>query len=891
MPGLNSRARLQLQVGSMSLPVLSFEGVEGLSGPFNFQFEVLADQTLSVPGSIGQQGLATVAGRDGRSRHIAGVVTEAGEQGLHHDGRRRLRVRLESRLALLRHQHDQRMILNQSVVDLSRELLLHHGFTLPQLRFLLTRSYPVRPTTLQAGESDLVFLQRLLAGAGIFFWSDVEEETEVVRFSDHNSHCPVLDLPPVRYTPRAGMDPSLGSFGAQSGIQRLEVRQRMVASEFQVCDRSEQQPGLAIAGAACANAPSGAARSAQVHFGIGAIDPDQVRSQAQLLAERAAVESFHLTASGDITAFAPSRVFSLDASLLCATLSGDYLITRLYHRGSQKAGEGGAGEDLTYSNEATLIRRETPFRPAQPPRPQLPVTMTARVESSGPYAQLDEQGRYRLRPHFDRDEKSHGEASIPIRRLSPFGGPPGEQPTGMHLPLLDGAEVLLSCLNGDPDRPMIVGTLPNPYKASPVTSENAHQNRLRTAGDNELCLDDKIDLEAITLRTFVGHNILQLNAAALGHQIRLVSSQGAMQWQAKKTIKVQSGDTLTERSGNDLVQTVENRHQTTTNSGEIHYQAASDIRQSAAKNIRMEAGQNIEGSAGKHLRIDVEQGKQATVHGSQASFTVQDGNLTIQAAQDIQIRGDGGGDICIGQNGGGLVIKADGTVQLYGNQINLKGDGVSFNGVVNYQVGGGAVMPQLQAAAPLVPQGILPLKAQGEPVVINPAWSRARVPVAETVNMCFNVKNFKGGETATITVSEVKADGSQRQVAQLNATLDDGMGHYEIPWQPVTEALQKDFERKGEVQGQPLEYRFEVAVGSIRTTSPSGPLWLTRPLRIDLRSEDDPVPDGTVVQLVMADGTEHFARTEKQQAYFEEVLVGPILQLQIIDYLHTDREP
>jgi type VI secretion system secreted protein VgrG len=412
------------------------------------------------------------------------------------------------------------------------------------------------------------------------------------------------------------MDPSLGAFGAQSGLQHLEVRQRMVAREFQVCDRSEQQPALAIAGAArVPGATPDSPRPTQVHFGTGALGPDQARSQAQLLAERAAVESFELTAQGDIAAFAAGCTFSLDAALLSPALSGDYLIIRLRHRASQKAGEGVAGEGLAYSNQASLIRRETPYRPAQPPRLQLPMTFTARIEAGGPCAQLDEQGRYRLRPHFDREEKTHGEASIPIRRLTPYGGPPGEQPTGLHLPLRDGAEVLLSCLNGDPDRPMIVGSVPNPQTASPVTSANPHQNRLRSAGDNELCLDDQIGAEAITLRTFAGHNILQLNAAALGHQIRLASEQGAMQWQAKKTLKVQSGDTLSERSGNDRIQTVENRHQTVTNQGEIHYQAATDLRQSAANNLRLEAGQNIEASSGTHLRIAVEEGKQLTVHG------------------------------------------------------------------------------------------------------------------------------------------------------------------------------------------------------------------------------------------------------------------------------------
>lgn len=729
MLALNNQPRLQLRVGSNFLPVLALEGEEALSQPFCLQLEVLADAGWSIPAAIGQAGLASIMGRDDSSRSIAGVVSEAEQQGLHHDGRRRLRLKLESRLTLLRCQHDQRMILNQSVVALARGLLLRHGFTSQQIQFHLTRSYPARPTTLQAGESDLAFLQRLLAGAGIFFWSDVEEETEVVRFSDHNSHCPFLDLPPVSYTPRAGMDPSLGSFGARSGIQRLEVRQRMVAGEFLVCDRSEGQPNVAIAAAARGSVPGVAT---QVHFGTGALDPDQARSQALLLAERAGVESFELSAHGDIAAFAAGATFSLDASLLAAPLSGDYLITRLRHRASQKAGLGVAGADLAYSNEATLIRRETPFRPIQLPRPQLPVTLTARIESSGPYAQLDDEGRYRLRPHFDRDEKSHGEASIPIRRLSPYGGPPGEQPTGLHLPLLDGAEVLLSCLNGDPDRPMIVGSVPNPQTASPVTSANAHQNRLRTAGDNELCLDDQIDHEAITLRTFAGHNILQLNAAAIGHQIRLASDQGAMQWQAKKTMQVQSGDTLSERSGADRIHSVENRHQTTTNKGEIHYQAATDIRQSAAKNLRLQAGRNLEASAGKHLRIDVEQGKQVTVHGPQASFTVQDGNLHIQAAKEIEIRGDGGGDIRIGQNGGGFVIKADGTVALYGNQVTLKGGGVSFNGMVNYQVGGGAAMPALTAANVIKPGTITPL-----------AWEEK---TQELQDLQINLIDFYGNE-------------------------------------------------------------------------------------------------------------------------------------------------
>ncbi len=612
-------ARLHFNIGSSALPALSLQGQESLSEPFSFQIEFLVDPGFAVAEHIGSNGTVSITGKDGACRDLSGVITRLEEQGSHPDGRRRILAGFESRLALLRLQSDTRILLGQNLVDITTDLLLRHGFSPSQLQFHLTRPYPVRPYTLQAGESDLDFLQRLLAGAGIFFWSDISEGEEVVHFSDHNCHIPFIDRPVVRYQPQAGMESTLSAVEL-TGIRRLELHQSMTSAEFRIHDRSENQPTLKTLGTATTRGKTADFKPSQSFFGTGVEGPDQARELAQLMAERAAVEGFQVIAGGDMADLGAARMMSLDASLLAADLSGDYLAIRVRHRVSQKSGEGVAGDDLAYDSQTWLIPRETPFRAAMPPRPKIPMTFTARIESDGPYARLDESGRYRLRTHFDREPRPHTEASIPIRRLSPYGGPPGQDPTGLHTPLLDGAEVLLSCLNGDPDRPMIVGALPNPQNASPVTSANAHQNRLRTAADNELCLDDKIDQEAITLRTFEGHNILHLDAASVGHKVRLATEQGAMQLQAKKTMHVQSDATITERIGDDRVQIVENRHQTATTKGEIHHQAATDYSQSASENIRMHAGANIEQTTGRHMRIDVEQGKQVSVKGARASF-------------------------------------------------------------------------------------------------------------------------------------------------------------------------------------------------------------------------------------------------------------------------------
>ena len=105
-------------------------------------------------------------------------------------------------------------------------------------------------------------------------------------------------------------------------------------------------------------------------------------------------------------------------------------------------------------------------------RPQVSGVLTARIETTGgDYAYLDDQGRYRLKSLFDNADTKTGEASHPVRMLQHLAG----ANYGIHFPLHAGTEVLITCLNGDPDRPIILGSVSNPATQSPVTSANASQ--------------------------------------------------------------------------------------------------------------------------------------------------------------------------------------------------------------------------------------------------------------------------------------------------------------------------------------------------------------------------------------------------------------------------------
>jgi type VI secretion system secreted protein VgrG len=61
---------------------------------------------------------------------------------------------------------------------------------------------------------------------------------------------------------------------------------------------------------------------------------------------------------------------------------------------------------------------------------------------------------------------------------------------GMHFPLHPGVEVAIAFEDGDPDRPLIVGAVPNAVTVSPVTRPNANVSRIQTASGVRITIRD-----------------------------------------------------------------------------------------------------------------------------------------------------------------------------------------------------------------------------------------------------------------------------------------------------------------------------------------------------------------------------------------------------------------
>ena len=125
--------------------------------------------------------------------------------------------------------------------------------------------------------------------------------------------------------------------------------------------------------------------------------------------------------------------------------------------------------------------------------------MNATIDAagSGEYAELDDLGRYKVKLPFDQSDMEGGKASRWVRMSQPYAG----VERGIHFPLPKGTEVLLTFVDGDPDRPVIAGAVPNPETASPVTAVNQSESVIKTGGNNKIRIQDLVGSERIIMET------------------------------------------------------------------------------------------------------------------------------------------------------------------------------------------------------------------------------------------------------------------------------------------------------------------------------------------------------------------------------------------------------
>ncbi|EOV9626167.1 type VI secretion system Vgr family protein [Cronobacter sakazakii] len=507
-----SRYRVDIHGCNDFLDVLNFSAEEALSKPWYYDIaltcenpDIACDTLLLKPGSFTFQTPLFTGAPATEVRNVYGVVQSFRRISTSAD-ETHYTLRLVPRIALMQHTRRSEIYLNQSVVEVVENVLREHELEGADFEFRLSREYPERELITQWRETDLEFVQRLLAEVGIFWRFEMDSRLgqDVVIFMDSPEQYQFGVTLPLRH-------PSGMSDSGQESVWDLRTAYQVVSGSVATRDYNYREALTPQDSTQSVSSTDGITTGEVYHYAEPFLtegDPDSPETgayYARLRHERLLNEQALMTGRSTSPHLLPGQVLEVDGSV-SQTLTAGIVITRIRSRGSRRASFQLDFEGIPYSETVS-------FRPPLRRRPVISGTLPARVESTQKgdiYAWLDETGRYRVKLDVDRNGREQGYAYLWLRLAKPYAG----DNYGWHAPLLDGTEVSVAFDSGDPDRPYIAHAQHDSAHPDHVTRTNHTRNVLRTPANNKLRMEDQRQQEHIKLATEYGKT--QLN---LGHLV------------------------------------------------------------------------------------------------------------------------------------------------------------------------------------------------------------------------------------------------------------------------------------------------------------------------------------------------------------------------------------
>lgn len=489
------RVRFLFQADALAdepLHVVGVQGREAISEPYRFEILLVSsDHQLDLETLLASPARLEVE-RDGAVfRAFHGVLSRVEQLDSHADFAR-YRVVLVPRLWWLTLTSQNQIYQDKSVEDVVTEELLAGGFARSDFEFLLgesaVRSGTAGPSEyrVQYRETNLRFVSRLLEHEGFFyFFTEDRDESgrsfEKIRFCDSNDNSlPVGDGLTLPYRPAI----SQGLHDESNAILSWRQRLRQVPRQVRLREYNYRIPRVSLD---CESQVTDGDRGLVSLYGDHFKTQEAGRFLARVRAEEVGVRRRTFEGVSSSPHLRSGHRFALDQHPHPG-YSQEYLVTSVEHRATLPNPLHAHGRTLDDEEEThepyratlTAIPMSVPFRPARvTPKPRVRGVMSAWVEreTDTPYAEMDELGRYRVRLSWDVGAAAEGRASRYLRMAQPYVG----ESEGTHFPLRGGTEVLWACIDGDPDRPIILGAVPNPDHPSQVTAENRSRSVIRTA--------------------------------------------------------------------------------------------------------------------------------------------------------------------------------------------------------------------------------------------------------------------------------------------------------------------------------------------------------------------------------------------------------------------------
>lgn len=384
---------------------------------------------------------------------------------------RTYRLRLAPRAHRLTLVETQEIFLDLSVPEIIKKKLELVGLSGADVEMRLTGTYAPRELTVQYQETDYAFLCRLCEHLGISFFFELSGGKDVMVFTDHADGFVKLSRS-ERFVFQAR--------GDHKDVYQLESRQELLPGAWVMQDYNYRTPQLDLT--VSHESPVGFAGGV-VEYGSHHRTPEEGKMLAAVRAQEREARCRYFSGKSDLPELHGGGKFKLEEH---PRLEGaELLLVEVHHDLTQVAVAHGSDDDAQpYVNTFRAVSTKTMYRPPRvTPKPRMCGVATALIEPNasgdiGKVARIDEQGRYTIKFYFDPSPVgSRPRSSQQVRMIQQHSGPD----YGTHMPLKAGIEVLIVFVDGDPDRPLIVGSVHNPITPSPVVEKSELYHRIKTA--------------------------------------------------------------------------------------------------------------------------------------------------------------------------------------------------------------------------------------------------------------------------------------------------------------------------------------------------------------------------------------------------------------------------
>lgn len=501
--------------------VYSFTGREEVNKPFEFSIELVSrSANENLTNLLGTEGVLSIFDRSGSNRFVHGLIREM--EQLHTANRfTHYRCNLVPRLWYLDKIRDHRIFQHLSVDKIIEGILKEQGFTAGSYEFKLFYQYEPREYCVQYGETDLHFITRLCEEEGIYFSFEHTANGHKLCFSDWKGGPNITGESRLRYFPGSG------AVADTAVVHRLILQEKVLSNSSSYREWNFTKPRLDLtttkveADKEKAPTPPGMDLEQYQYPHLYQLLKEGNRyAEIQLLRQLA----FHrsISCESDVSRFAPAFTFEIYEHAR-PDINSEWWVFSVNHEGKQ-AGvlEHEAPDDkgIHYTSSIQAIPVEVRFVPAiEHHKNRVIGQQTAIITGpKGEEIYPDEYGRVKVQFFWDREGEWDENTTCWIRVSQGWAG------TGfgnMAIPRI-GHEVIVSFLEGDPDRPIITGrvyhalnqipyTLPDNKTLTVFKSMSTPGKEDESRGFNELRINDLQGKEEIYVHGQKDMNLLTKN--------------------------------------------------------------------------------------------------------------------------------------------------------------------------------------------------------------------------------------------------------------------------------------------------------------------------------------------------------------------------------------------